>query len=363
MKFASDNSHGAPAEIIAALYAVSDEPPMGSYGTDPVTEQVKARFSEIFERQVEVFLISTGTAANAIALSSAARGCGAILCHREAHVFCDECGAFEHMSAGGKLLPVEGDGAKMTPDAVAAIHDGFPKHRPHGLPMRALSITQATECERVYQPDEVAALAAYARSKDMIVHMDGARFANAVVSTGAMPAEITWKAGVDVLSFGATKNGCLAAEAIVVFDKLDSEDIANRRMRTGHLLSKGRFIAAQLEAYLAGNLWLKLAASANYRAKRLSDGLAAIPGVEIAWPTDINEVFAVMPVALAEALQAKGAVFYDWFGAPPARLQPLPADRKLYRLVCGYGTSEDEIDSFLELASVGAEPPQMLKAL
>ncbi len=352
MFFASDNTAGALPEVLDAIQAAAAgfAP---SYATDPVTEAVSQRFAEIFEREVGVFLMSTGTAANALAISSVTPPWGAIFCHREAHIMADECGACEFYTGGAKMIGVTGDGAKYTADTLGQALAAHPPHKPHIVPPKTVGLTQATECGRIYQVAEIEAITEVARSHDMAVHMDGARFANAVASLGCAPAEVTWKAGVDLLSFGATKNGCVAAEAVIVFDKAKAEELSYRRMRAGHLISKSRFLAAQIEAYLKDDLWLKTAMHANRMAKRLSDGIASAGIGRVAWPVDANEVFAIVPRPVHEALQAAGAVFHDWPFAGPEANGAGP-DEALIRLVASFATTDAHVDDFLAaLAEAG----------
>jgi len=308
MNFRSDNTASAAAEIIAALSAVNDKP-AAAYGEDPWSRQLDAHFSAVFERDVRVFTVASGTAANAIALASAVPPWGSIICHSESHIECDECGAPEFYSGGAKLVLVEGAAAKIAPvalkEAIARNARGI-----HSVAPSALSISQATERGAIYKPDEVAALGEVAKQAGLAFHMDGARFANAVAALGCTPAELSWRGGVDLLSFGATKNGALAAEAIVCFDLSRAEEIARRRKRGGHLFCKGRYPAAQLLAYLEGDLWLKLAQRANALAARLG---AAAEG-HVSTPVETNQVFIEPGAAALAQLRAAGAEFYDWGG-------------------------------------------------
>lgn len=342
MQFGSDNAAGAAPEILEAIVNANDGV-APAYGADALTRSVERRFSEIFERDVAVFLVATGGAANGLALSALTPPYGMILCHEESHIQMDECGGPEFFTGGAKLLPLEGFAAKLDPETVRAALAGFPERTPHGPPASALSITQSTECGAVYSADEIGALCEAARANGLKVHLDGARFANAVASLGCSPAAITWKAGVDALSFGATKNGCVAAEAVIFFDPEKPGDFVYRRKRAGHLLSKHRFLAAQFDAYLAEERWLKYAARANRMAARLSQGLAAINGVKIWYPTEANEVFAEFPGETAEALRRAGAAFYPWLTPGD------PSGGKLNRLVASFATTEEEVDQFLAL--------------
>jgi len=316
MNFKSDNTASAAAEILAALSAVNDKP-AAAYGDDPWSRKLDEAFSAFFERDVRVFTVASGTAANAIALASVVPPWGSILCHREAHIECDECGAPEFFSGGAKLVLMDGDAAKVTPDA---LREGIGRNARgiHSVQPAALSISQATERGAIYRPEEVAALGEIARNAGLAFHMDGARFANAVAALDCKPAELTWKAGVDVLSFGATKNGALAAEAIVVFDLDRADEVARRRKRGGHLFCKGRYPAAQFLAYLEGGLWLKLAGRANALAAKLGEAA----GAHLSVPVESNQVFIKPGVEALAKLRAAGAEFYDWGaeGSGEARL-------------------------------------------
>jgi len=316
MNFRSDNTAGVAAEIMAAM-AAANEKAAPAYGDDLWSRQLDARFSALFEHEVRVFTVATGTAANAISLASVTPPWGAIVCHEEAHIACDECGAPEFYSDGAKLVLVGGGAAKLTPEAVAE-GAGRNARGIHSVKPAALSISQSTERGACYTPAEMAALGAAARVAGLAFHVDGARFGNAAAALGCKPADITWRTGVDILSFGATKNGAMAAEAIICFDPARAEEIARRRKRGGQLFSKGRYAAAQLLAYLEDDLWLRLAGRANGLAKRLGEAAAPF----LMHPVETNQVF-IKPGAEALAkLRAAGAEFYDWGaeGSGEARL-------------------------------------------
>jgi threonine aldolase len=340
MNFVSDNAYGAAPEMLAALAAANDGA-VTSYGEDPVTARVSARLCEIFEREVWAFPVISGTAANALALAALCPAYGAIFCHAESHIAVDECGAPEFFTGGAKLATLDGAAAKLTP---ASLQAALPRFRapPHSPKPAVVSIAQATELGTVYTAPEISAIAAVARREGMKLHMDGARFANALAHLGASPADITWRAGVDVLSFGATKNGALCAEAVVFFNKDDARDFEYRRKKSGHLVSKMRFISAQLEAYLQDGRWLAWAARANALAAKLAAGIARIPGAELATPAQANAVFAWLPDETVARLHAKGAKFYDW--------KPSINGRTMARLVVSFMTPEDDVARFLEAA-------------
>ena len=318
-----------------------------AYGDDDWTQSVEHRLAELFEREVAVFLVPTGTAANALALSHVGPPWGAVLCHANSHVATDECGAPEFFGGGLKLIELPGGNGKITTETLKrCLADKF-GHSPHQMVASALSITQATEMGTVYRPDEIAALCEIAHERSLVVHMDGARFANALVRLSATPAQVTWQSGIDVLSFGATKAGALAAEAVVFFDPKRAIFMAERRKRAGQLLSKHRFLAAQFAAILADDRWIALARHANLMADQLSAKLAAV-GLAPVWPVEANLVFVAMPRALDARLKAAGARYY---GRTNTSLKLNP-DQILARLVTSFATKEDEIERFVQLCKI-----------
>ncbi len=339
MNFASDNAYGASPEILAALAAANDGP-AASYGADDISQRLTRKLGEIFEREVAVFPVATGTAANSLALATFCPPWGGVVCHAESHIVTDECGAPEFFSGGARLIAIETPDAKLDPASVKAKLVRFRGDVHQNLP-KVLSLTQTTELGTAYTPAEIAALSQIARGRDMRVHMDGARFANALVHLGCTPAQMTWKAGVDVLSFGATKNGALGAECVIFFDPAQAGDFAWRRKKAGHLFSKMRFLSAQLDAYLANDLWLANARRANALAARLAEGVAGIPGGALAQKIGGNTVFAWLPQAVCARLRAAGAEFYDW---------DRDGDRVLVRLVCAFATPEEAVTEFIAVA-------------
>jgi threonine aldolase len=352
MNFASDNIMGASAPVLEALVR-ANEGPLAAYAADEITRRVEKRFCELFEREVATFLVATGTGANALALSAIVPPFGLAVCHEEAHVIDDECGAPEFYMHGAKMAGLPGVGAKIAPAMLDAWLAGLPRHVKQ-MPPRGLSFSQATECGLVYGLQEIADLAEVARRHGLKVHMDGARFANALVALSCTPADMTWENGVDILTFGATKNGCLAAEAIVVFDPEVAESMAWRRKRGGHLLSKGRLLAAQFEGYFGDDHWLANARHANALAARLSAGLSAIPGVRLAWPTEANEVFPIIPRALDARLKSAGAVYHPWSELSLPEGERVRPDETLVRLVTAFATTKAQVDAFLAAAREGA---------
>lgn len=348
MNFASDNIVGASRPVLDALIAANDgsEP---AYGADGPTRAAEERLSEIFERDCAVFLTATGTGANALALSALVPPYGLTVCHAEAHVIDDECGAPEFFTGGAKLAGLPGVGGKLAPRTLTEWLAGLSPSVKQ-MPPRALSLSQATECGLVYTPVEVAALCDVAHGAGMKVHMDGARFANALVALGASPAETTWKAGVDVLTFGATKNGCLAAEAVIVFDPALADAMPWLRKRSGHTLSKGRLLGAQLVGYLENGHWLDNARNANAMAARLAAGVAALPGARMGFEREANEVFPILPRETAERLNAAGAGFYPWSQTSLPRDERVAPSEVLIRLVTSFATTEAQVDAFLAAA-------------
>ena len=341
MNFRSDNCYGIAPEISAAVQA-ANKGTDSSYGDDRVTARLQARFSEIFERDVHVYAVISGTAANALALATLVPSHGAILCHTGSHIAVDECGAVELFTHGAKLVGLEGANGKLTPAIVEAALARFEKGSVHHPQPSAISITQATEVGTVYRREEIAALSKIARANGMKLHMDGARFANALASLGCAPADVTWRAGVDVLSFGATKNGAMGAEAVVFFAKDDVRDFEYRRKKSGHLMSKMRFVSAQLEAYLHDRLWLKLASRANAFAAQLAEGLAGVSGANLAHPVEANEVLVHLPDETVARLRKAGADFYDW--------EPPKAGSTLIRLVTSFATPAEDVANFIRIA-------------
>jgi threonine aldolase len=348
MNFGSDNTAGVAPAILEALARANGGYAL-SYGDDEVTARVEQRLAEIFEHEVAVFLVATGTAANALALAQLTPPWGAVLCHTESHVATDECGAAEFYGGGVKLVTLPGEGCKIAPVTLQTALARGPWGGPHHVTAAALSLSQATEAGTSYRATEIRQLAEIAHAHGVAVHLDGARLANALVRTNATAAEITWRAGVDVVSFGATKGGALAAEAVIFFDPARTKGMAERRKRGGHLLSKQRFVAAQLEAYLTDDLWLGLARRANRMADRLVEGLSAA-GIKPVWPVEANEVFVPLSAEADRRLKAAGARYHPWYlGSLPAGLV-IPPDHALVRLVTSFSTQEADVDEFVTSA-------------
>ncbi|MEL6773875.1 MAG: beta-eliminating lyase-related protein [Pseudomonadota bacterium] len=346
MNFASDNVSGAHPKLIEAIAAANAGPAM-PYGNDPLTDAVTQRLRQVFEApRAAVALVGVGTAANALALATLCPPWGAIYAHRIAHIEVDECNAPEFFTGGAKLTQIDGAHALMDADALAETLAAAGAGVVHSAQPGALSLTQATERGGTYTPEAVAGLARIARNHGVAVHMDGTRLANALAATGASPAEMTHRAGVDVLCLGATKCGALGAEAVILFDPEAHPgrawELALRRKRAGHLFSKMRFVSAQMMAWLEDELWLELGATANARATALRRGLEAA-GVEILTPPGVNLFYARLTATQHRALQAAGAHYYtgpaDTEGAVEARF------------VCSFATTEDEVNAAIAALS------------
>lgn len=344
MNFASDNTAPVVPEVMAAIEAVN-RGPAASYGADAQTGRLQALASEVFETELAIFPVATGTAANGLALASVAPPYGAVFCHETAHILLEECGAPEFYTGGAKLIGLPGTQGKLAPDGLEAAIALATASGVHHAKPAAVSLTQATEWGTVYRPDEIRALADRARAHGLRVHMDGARLANATARLGVRPADLTWRAGVDVLSLGLTKNGAMAAEAVIVFDPALAEGLAERRKRAGHLLSKMRFLSTQIGAMLEDGRWLRHAARANAMADRLAAGL----GLRLVQPVEANELFVAMPQALIDALGREGFVFHDWIN-PPGENGPV------VRLVTSFATRPEEVDAFVAAVARLAGP-------
>ena len=305
MRFFSDNAAAAHPAVIEAITRSNHLDT--AYDGDALSQSLDRAFSKVFETEVRAFWVLTGTAANCLALAALCPGYGGIVCHRDAHIEVDEAGAPGFFADGAKLMLVDGPGAKVSPETVNAAVGRIRKDV-HQVQPKTLSITNATEYGLVYSAAEVGALGETAKRHGLNFHMDGARFANAVVSTGDSPADLTWRAGVDALSFGFVKNGGLNAEAMILFRTELADEIAVRRKRAGHLASKGRMFAAQILAMLENGLWLDNARAANSAAQTI--GGAA--GDRLIYPVEANEIFVRATAAEADALRARGFDFYDW---------------------------------------------------
>lgn len=331
--FASDNNAGICPEVFAAL-AQANQAHAPGYGDDPWTRRAQELFRETFETDCEVFFVFNGTASNCLALSSLCESFHGIICHRHSHIQTDECGAPGFFLHGATLLPADAALGKLTPEAVRSAFQQ--RHDFHAPQPRALSLTQATELGAVYSLEELGALRETARELGLYVHMDGARFANAAASLDASPADLTHRAGVDVLSLGGTKDGAAFGEAVVFFNRKRADNFRRRAKQSGQLASKMRFLSAQWVGLLEGGAWLRHGARANEVAHYLELRLAALPGVKLAYPRQANAVFAALPPGAAVAVTDRGWRFYDDVGPDGAA-----------RLMCSWDSTEADVDAFV----------------
>ena len=332
--FASDNVTPACPEIMDAIYQ-ANKGCVDSYGNDKWSLALDKKFSELFEKDVRVFTAVTGTAANSLALSSITPSYGNIYCHKISHINVDECGAPEFFTGGAKLITIDGKNGKFNGDELQKNIRG--SGIAHNTQPSSVSITQSCETGVIYKPDEILKITQVAKENDMKIHMDGARFSNAIVSLNKSPAEVTWKLGIDVLTFGGTKNGCLDAEAIIFFNPDQINNFQYLQKRSGQLLSKTRFLSSQLNAYITNGVWLKNAKNANTMAKILSEKLIRIKSLKLAYPTESNEIFIKIPKNIQEHLNKKGysAIQDDMFDGS-------------VRLVCSWNTNSNDIDKLIK---------------
>lgn len=343
LNFNSDNVYGVDPRIMDAIVEANTRLTDVSYCHDEGAAQIDAALSKIFEKDVKSFSVMNGTGANSLALSAICPPYGGIFCHEASHINTDECNCPELFTGGAKLIGLSGHDNKLTPAGLQAALKNF-VHGEHGPKPSALSLSQVTELGTVYSVEEIRALTKAAKAAGMASHMDGARFTNALVHLGCTPADMTWKAGIDVLSFGGTKNGGMILESVVFFDTSLAENFLRQRKRAGQLLSKGRFLSAQMLAYLKDGLWLENAKRANGLADDLAKQLQLISGVKLAAPVQANEIFVVVPQRLSDALQAEGATFHEW------PMEGVAAGFVCVRLVLSYATPQADVQKFAGLA-------------
>jgi threonine aldolase len=342
-QFASDNNAGMCAEALAALVRANAEGHVGGYGDDPWTERACARLREVFESSCEVFFVFNGTAANALALAQICKPYHAVIAHAFSHIEEDEAGAPGMFSGGAKIVTADTPLAKLTPEAVDALASKG-QRGVHHIKVRAVSLTQATELGTVYTPQEVRAITETARRHDLKVHMDGARFANALATLRCSPAELSWRAGVDVLCFGGVKNGLGVGEAVLFFDRALAAEFEWRVKQAGHLNSKMRLVTAPWLAVLEGDLWLKNARHANAMATRLGERIANLPGVRLLAPVEANGVFVDLPASVQSKLRETGWRFYTFLGETGCRL------------MCAWDTAPETVDRFIaDLAAAASD--------
>ena len=337
MNFSSDNVAGAHESVLRAVVEASRNS-VPAYGDDALSAEAETALQNLFETECAVFFVTTGTAANALVLSAICPPWGAVYCHVDAHILNDENTAVELFSGGARLVGIAGHAGKPDPVSLQEAIESAISHGVHSAQPAVISLSNVTEAGTVYTPEELQVYRRIADRYDMKLHVDGARFANAVVASGTSPAELSWRAGVDGLSFGLTKNGGMATEAVVVFDPTLAEQLAYRRKRAGHLWSKQRFIAAQWLALLSDELWRQNARHANAMAHRLAQGLASQSTINMPWPVEANEVFPVIPESLRNALRQEGVAFYDW-----------PVMPDMARFVTHFGTTPEKVDELIEL--------------
>ncbi|WP_223789076.1 threonine aldolase family protein [Marinicella meishanensis] len=333
MNFRSDNEAPVHQAIMQALLD-ANQGFTESYGYDPYSEQFTEQCQQLFETWCEVLPLTTGTAANSIAMTLACPPYGSILCHEHSHLNADECGAPEFFTAGAKLIPLPGAHGKIDLPHLDRYLAGTGTHGEHECLPSVISITQCTESGTLYSLDELRQLQAIKDKYGLALHMDGARFANALSTLGCSPAAMTWQAGIDMLSFGATKNGAMMAEALIVFNPQLTQQIKRLRKRAGHLISKMRYVSAQLCAYLQDDLWLQLAQHANQMAQQFHQGTTG--AVEFIHPVEANEVFCRLPLAMIESLQQQGFEFHVW-----------PGSDDIIRLVFSHATQTEQVNQLV----------------
>jgi len=331
--FRSDNTGRAAPEILDALVRSNSGTALG-YGADEWTAQLQDRFSELFETKVRVFPVATGTAANALSLAAIAPSWGNVFCSAAAHINTSETNAAGFFGGGLKLAPVAGEHGKVDGDALAQTLAGFPPGQLHRGQPAAISLTQASDLGAVYRLDEVRAVAEIAKARGLHTHMDGARLANALARLQCSPADLSWRSGIDILSFGATKNGGALCDAIVVFKPELADGLAVQLRRAGQVWSKMRFASAQLMAYIEDGLWLRLATASNRAAARIAGGIAGTPGLKLVAPVEANEIFLELPNGVMDALEADGFQFYR-------------RSTTLARFVCRFDVTDSEADGLV----------------
>ena len=350
MHFGSDNQTGASAQIMDFIQQANTGYTHG-YGEDEWTHRAVQALRETFNCDLEAFFVTTGTAANSLALSCMVHPWESILSHHQAHILIDESTAPEFFSGGARLLSINKRAGKISKEHLLEYIRIAGTDYPHNPKAGALSFAQSSELGLVYTPQEITTLCTVAHQHDLTVHMDGARFANALAALDCHPSEITWQAGVDVMSLGATKNGALAAEAVLFFNTELAASFRERRKRAGHLVSKGRFFGAQFVGWMEKEHWLELARHANRQAARFAKALSKLPDFRLAWPVQANEIFLILPKAKAAALLNAGASFYEWYPEGLPLETVLRSDETFIRLVTSFTTEDDDVAAFLAAAS------------
>jgi threonine aldolase len=345
MNFRSDNESPAAPAIMAALQE-ANQGCAWAYAEDEWSERLDSAFSDLFDTPTTVLPVSTGTVANSIALAAVTPPWGSVFCHRNAHILNDESGAPEFYGNGLRLVPIDGPEGKFTADSLRRTIKATEGHGVHSYEASAVSLTQSTESGTIYQPAEVESLCSMAEQNGLVTHMDGARFGNAVAALACHPGDVSWRAGVRLLSFGASKNGCMAAEALLIFGQDDSADAALRerverlRKRSGHLLSKMRYVSAQLLAYIDGGLWLDMATHANEQAAQFARAVESHPEASLEYSVEANEVFVRWSAAGFSRLEREGVQFLTW-----------PGREDLARFVFSHSTLPAETDALCRALS------------
>ncbi|MEH6475378.1 MAG: low specificity L-threonine aldolase [Sneathiella sp.] len=338
INFASDNAAPVCPELMAAMLSENESLAFG-YGNDDTTSQMERQLQEVFGCDLRAFPVATGTAANVLGLSVMTPPYGAIYCHKLAHIESDECGSPEFYTHGAKLVLLDGENGKIQPDLLEDALVRASIGVVHHVQPAVVSLTQATECGTIYTPDEVAAISAVAKKYNLGVHMDGARFANAIAELGCSPADVTCNAGVDVLSFGVTKNGGMSVEAVVIFDAEKAKEFEFRRKRGAHLFSKMKFLSAQISRYVQDDLWLDMAKNANEMAQRMKSGLESVEGCTPLHPVQANIIFFHLREAKIKELEDAGFLFY---------VEGLRSEGRV-RLVTSWNTTDEDVDQFLQV--------------
>ncbi len=347
MIFGSDNQAGASARIVKAVSDAYTNTTESAYGEDSFSTAAVDALRQVFDTDLSAYFVVSGTAANTLALSTMVQPWDGIICHHQAHILLDESSGPALITGGASLLPVPSKELKITPEALSTMLQRLPNEPPHNIRPKALSVSQANEGGQVYSANEIKALSKLAKEQGMYVHMDGARFANAVAALDCHPADITWKAGVDALCLGATKNGAVAAEAIVFFDRSLALDFEYRLKRSGHLVSKSRLFGAQFLAWLEDDHWLALANAANGKAQELRERISTLDGVRLAFDTQSNESFIILQQKLYDELIGEGATMYAWYLDSLPDNVLLDEGEVLARMVTSFETQSVQIDSFV----------------
>lgn len=348
MYFGSDNQTGASDQVINALLQANDGV-TAAYAEDKYSQQAVEALNQAFETDADIYFVSTGTAANSLALATLTQPWDSVVCHGQAHIINDELTAPEFFTGGARLIGIDAQEPKLTVDGLEALLANGAAHPPHNSEPKVLSLTQMNESGQIYSIDELKAVCDLAHRYGLKVHMDGARFSNALVALGCSAAELSWKVGVDVLSLGATKNGALSAEAVIFFDKSMSGTFIQHRKRSGHLISKSRWLGAQFLGWLENGHWLELAQHANSMCANLAKVINEYDAATTVWPVQGNELFAIMSKSDIERVRKEGAVFYEW----PSQFLPanlsVSSDQDVVRFVTSFRTQHHDIEKFAEI--------------